>query len=190
MKLTQRLFRREVRHFGALLLGVAAGACDDGTPSRGSPAPGRTDAFDATALDSAARTLIAFLQGRQAFPDTLLADTVTLQVAPDGGGGSVRVPREQLRDPSGWRVRSERATYRLAPPAGATRLTTMPGTHFDCFEQPLVTRAPELAPLPHVGAKLEPPDASSCLQVWNVTFVFDSTPPRRLVAAVYDQFEW
>jgi hypothetical protein len=31
----------------------------------------------------------------------------------------------------------------------------------------------------------------SCLQVWNVTFVFDpKARPPRLVAAVYDQFEW
>lgn len=190
MKLTQRLFRREVRHFGPLLLAAASGACGDGGPPRESAASGHASAPRAAALESAARTLIAFLQGRQVFPDTLLADTVNLQVAPDGGGGSVRAARGQLRDPSRWRVRSERATYGLAPPAGATRLTIKPGTHFDCFEQPLATRAPELARLPHVGAKLEPPDASSCLQVWNVTFVFDSTPSLRLVAALYDQFEW
>ncbi len=61
----------------------------------------------------------------------------------------------------------------------------------NCAEYPLSSRFPELARLPHVGTKLEPGDASSCLQTWNLTLVFDPNQrPPTLVAAVYDQWEW
>jgi hypothetical protein len=55
----------------------------------------------------------------------------------------------------------------------------------------LASVAPELEGLPHVGTLLRPPDATSCLQSWNLTLVFapDSDLPT-LIAAVYDQWEW
>ena len=71
-----------------------------------------------------------------------------------------------------------------------TKLTTKVGRHFNCIEQSLATKAPLLAQLRHVGTLLELPNRTSCLQTWNVTFVFDSTDVPRLVAAVYDQWEW
>jgi hypothetical protein len=70
-------------------------------------------------------------------------------------------------------------------------LTTRVGRHFNCLEYPLSSRYPELARLPHVGARLEPADAGSCLQSWNLTFVYDAGPrPPVLVAVVRDQWEW
>jgi hypothetical protein len=71
-----------------------------------------------------------------------------------------------------------------------TKLTTKVGRHFDCNEQSLATRFPRLAERPHVGTMLEPANRTSCLQTWNVTFVFDTNSRPRLVAAVYDQWEW
>jgi hypothetical protein len=72
-----------------------------------------------------------------------------------------------------------------------TKLTAKEGRHFKCLEYPLASLFPDLAKLPHVGVKLEPDNAGSCLQTWNATFVFDaSTKPARLVGAVYDQWEW
>jgi hypothetical protein len=42
-----------------------------------------------------------------------------------------------------------------------------------------------------VGVKLEPANAKSCLESWNATFVYDTTGGRtRLIAAIYDQWEW
>jgi hypothetical protein len=77
------------------------------------------------------------------------------------------------------------------PPHRLTKLTVKEGRHFNCLEYPLASRFPELAKLPHVGVKLEPDTARSCLQSWNATFVFDaSAQSPRLVAAVYDQWEW
>ena len=153
---------------------------------------GRLGAHRAEELDQAAGELVAFLRGEAALDRVRLADTVTLHIGREGGGTSAAFARERLRDRAAWRVRGQgRATYALAPPAGLTNLTTRVGRHFRCQEQPLSSTFPDLARLPHVGTKLEPPDASSCLQTWNVTFVFDPTAkPPTLVAAVYDQFEW
>jgi hypothetical protein len=122
-----------------------------------------------------------------------MGDTVTLHLSPEGGGAQARIPRELLRNPANWAVPSagSQGTYRLAPPAGMTILTARAGSHFNCLEYPLSSRFPDLATLPHVGMKLEPAELESCLQTWNVTFVFDpleSTPV--LVAAIYDQWEW
>jgi len=72
-----------------------------------------------------------------------------------------------------------------------TKLRTKVGRHFNCVEQSLASKFPRLALLPHVGTMLEPENAGGCLQSWNVTFVFDTSKNRpRLVAAVYDQWEW
>ena len=60
----------------------------------------------------------------------------------------------------------------------------------NCREQPLERKFPRLARFPHVGTMLEPERARSCLQTWNMTFVFDTSEGPRLIAAVYDQWEW
>jgi hypothetical protein len=175
-------------------------------PSRGPPPPGegRTDSLAPPAasrlevqhseeLIQAAASIIGFLRGQVGFERILLADTVVLYLGPEGGGTRRAIPRARLREPANWSVRSEElgATYRFTPPAGLTKLTTSMGRHFRCFEYPLSSQFGEVARLPHVGTKLEPPDASSCLQSWNLTLVFAADEPSPiLVAAVYDQWEW
>jgi hypothetical protein len=144
---------------------------------------------DAT-LDSAARRVVDFLSGNAPFDQIELSDTVTLSVSPEGGGGRATFSREQLRQSSAWRVRSGGRIFSLSPPSGMTKLTTKVGRHFNCNEQSLATKFPRLAQLPHVGTMLEPPNRTSCLQTWNMTFVFDTSSRPRIVAAVYDQWEW
>ena len=144
---------------------------------------------DAT-LDSAARNVVEFLRGNASFEQIELSDTVTLSVAPEGGSGSATFSREQLRWPSAWRVRSAGHVFALAPPPGLTKLTTKVGRHYNCGEQSLATKFPRFARLPHVGTGLQPTNMSSCLQTWNMTFVFDTSSRPRLVAAAYDQWEW
>jgi len=155
---------------------------------RAAPA-GEVARSDAT-LDSAARRVVAFLRGNASFEQIELSDTVTLSVAPEGGSGSATFSREQLRRPSAWRVRSGGRIFSLIPPSGMTKLTTKVGRHFNCNEQSLATKFPRLAELPHVGTVLEPANRTSCLQTWNMTFVFDTSSRPRMVAAVYDQWEW
>lgn len=145
---------------------------------------------EASELEAAGRTVIRFLQGRVPFDSVAIADTVTLHVAPEGGGASTTYTREQLRDPSSWTVVSGGQSLKLVPPAANATLTTKTSRHFNCMEYDLASRSPELARLPHVGTKLQPADAASCLQSWNLTLVFDSTTQPRLVAALYDQWEW
>jgi hypothetical protein len=144
-------------------------------------------------LVQAAARIIGFLRGNVGLERIRLADTVVLYLSPEGGGTRRAIPRARLRDPANWSVRSEElgATYRFTPPAGLTKLTTSIGHHFKCFEYPLYSQFGEIAQLPHVGTKLEPADASSCLQSWNLTLVFAADEPSPiLVAAVYDQWEW
>ena len=70
-------------------------------------------------------------------------------------------------------------------------MQTRTGRHFRCQEGDLATSMPQLAAQPHVGVRIDPPGADSCIQIWNSTFVFDTTAARpRLVGVVYDQFEW
>src|SRR5687768_13909797 len=145
----------------------------------------------AEALEQSASEVVEFLRGNAPFETIALADTVTLYLSPDGGGILSAFSREQLRRPSQWVLRLGRQTYAFAPPPSLKKMTAKADTHFDCLDYPLASRFPELAKLPHVGVKLEPDSAASCLQTWNATFVFDtSARPARLVAAVYDQWEW
>ena len=141
-------------------------------------------------LDSAARRIVEFLRGKGSFEQIELADSVTLYVDPEGGGGRARFGKEQLRNPFEWRVRSGGRVISLAPPAAMTRLTTKVGRQMNCREQSLERKFPRLAQFPHVGTMLEPERARSCLQTWNLTFVFDTSEGPRLIAAIYDQWEW
>lgn len=143
-------------------------------------------------LEDAAREIVLFLRGEGRLSGGRLADTVTLYLSPEGGGGAEVLPREQLQDPVGWRIEApDGYVHLLAPPPGATVLTARAGVHFNCLEYSLSTRSAELALLPHVGVKLEPAESASCLQTWNMTFVFDPEIDRpTLIAAVYDQWEW
>ena len=147
------------------------------------------------ALERAARELTSFLAGDSALDAPALADTVELHLAPEGAGTStatsVRLARGELRDRNAWRIRAAQRSYSFVPPSGLTRMTVRAGTHFNCRETTLAARIPALAGRPHVGVRLEPPEPKSCLETWNATFVFDTSAVRpRLVAALYDQWEW
>ena len=144
----------------------------------------------ASELETAGRTVIRFLQGTAPFDSVALADSVSLRVAPEGGGGSAVYTRDELRNPSNWAVVSGGRSFVLVPPAGSATLTTKTSRHFNCMEYDLASRSPELARLPHVGTRLQSGQTPSCLGSWNLTLVFDSMDPPRLVAAVYDQWEW
>jgi hypothetical protein len=178
------------------LLILLAGACVACRPEP--PAESRTDTPSAlgrelarsAALDTAARRILDFLKDRATFDRIALADSVTLYVAPEGGGGRATFTRGRLRDPGAWVVRSAGRRVSFIPPAEPRQLTTKAGRHFTCREYPLDSRVPHRAGQPHVGVKLEPPNPTSCLQSWNVTFVFDTSTSPRLIAAVYDQWEW
>jgi hypothetical protein len=147
--------------------------------------------FSEPELEKAATEIVAFLQTGDGFDSLRIADTVVLYVTPEGGGGRSTIKREQLRDRSRWEVRSGQQRYAIAPPRRMPAMTTKVGRHINCMDYDLATRYPDLAKLPHVGVKLAPDSTSSCLQSWNVTFVFDSNArPPRLMAAVYDQWEW
>ncbi|HYD50991.1 MAG TPA: hypothetical protein VEA99_00135 [Gemmatimonadaceae bacterium] len=168
-----------------LLVGLGAAACamTSPGPATGAPTP--------VALDSAAHDVVAFLRGQAPFERLRLADTVELRVAPEGGDARIALSRDALRDRARWVVGRGGAQHVLLPPTGLPRLTTKVGAHFACREQRLASRAPDLASLPHVGVRLTPDTTASCLQSWNLTLVFaPDEPAPRLVAAVYDQWEW
>ena len=175
-----------------LFVVVVLSACSREAPVPEASAPATPPAAQNTGIVEAAEDIIAFLRGDLPFDSITTADTVTLRLAPEGGGDSTRVSREQLRERATWSVRAGSGSdYPFAPPATLTTLTTREGRHFNCREYALSSRAPDLAALPHVGTRLEPPDAGSCLQTRNLTFVFDPDAAHpTLVAVVYDQWEW
>jgi hypothetical protein len=161
---------------------------EDSVVSRGTdsvPSPG------AARLRSAAEEIVSFLAGDADFEAVELADTVVLYVAPEGGGATARISRARLRDRNAWRVGSGSTQHSFVPTGLLTKMTTRVGKHMNCREADLATRVPNLASRPHVGVRLEPPEMKSCLETWNATFVFDTAGgPPRLIAAVYDQWEW
>jgi hypothetical protein len=170
---------------------LAAGACGSNDRSRGADTSATPAAVSiASPLDSAARQVVSFLRGEAPFASIVLADTVSLYLGKEGGGTRKTVTPDQLRRPSAWSVQSRAGTFSFVPPRTHTRLTMKPGAHFICTERQLAASFPQLASLPHVGVLLEPEKRDSCLQTWNVTFVFDNNESPRLVAAVYDQWEW
>lgn len=177
----------------ALFVMFALPSCNGDFPVPETSTPATPSAGQTGALVDAAEDIVAFLRGELEFDSITTADSVTLRLAPEGGGDSTRVARELLREPANWSVRAAAsgAEYPLAPPATLTILTTREGRHFNCQDYALSSRVPELAGHPHVGTRLEPPDRDSCLQTWNLTLVFDPHAPAPvLVAAVYDQWEW
>ena len=180
--------RKGLQHdVGWLVVAFLLAACG-GREGDAGAVPGTPD--EATDLSVAGTRVIRFLQGRIPFDSVALADTVTLHVAPEGGGGSSVYAREQLRSPSNWRVTSGGRDFLFVPPREAGTLTTKTSRHLNCMEYDLASRSPELARLPHVGTKLEPREPKSCLESWSLTLVFDSLEQPRLVAALYDQWEW
>jgi len=164
----------------------------DADSPRASTSDNPTSAVHTSAeLDSAARTVLSFLRGQASLDSTRLADTVVLYLTPEIGGSRATFSRAQLRDPAKWAIPLQGHNYTLVPPTTLPKLTTKVGRHFRCYDYPLSSVYPDLGRLPHVGTQLAPEEMGSCLQTWNITFVFDSTArPPRLVAAVYDQFEW
>lgn len=143
-------------------------------------------------LARAAEAIVGFLRGEVAFERLRLADTVTLHLAPDGGGGARAVPRSGLRDPGSWEVTSPSGrVHSLVPFDGPAERTIRVGRHLPCLERPLSTVLPDVAERPHVGTMLRPPGSTSCLQAWSLTLVFAEEPgPPTLTGAVYDQWEW
>jgi hypothetical protein len=143
-------------------------------------------------LESAASELARFLAGYGRFDALNLADSVDLYIAPDGGGGHVRMARERLRDPHDWKIGTDSTARSFVPRGLRTRVVTDVGHYMNCTPSSIATRYPEYAALPHVGVRLEPPRVKSCLETWNATFVYDTTGggAPRLVAAIYDQWEW
>ena len=178
---------------------VVLAACvgDDPKPSQRSAPPDTATtplgAHQPDELLAAAKDVIAFLQSGENFDRIHVADTVALYVSPEGGGSHVALTRNSLADRANWKVAAPRngPSYSLVPPKTLTKLTSRVGRHFNCLDYPLSSRFENLSRLPHVGTKLEPDRASSCLQTWNLTLVFDPEKrPPTLVAAVYDQWEW
>ncbi|MEP6858704.1 MAG: hypothetical protein ABI994_09975, partial [Gemmatimonadales bacterium] len=129
----------------------------------------------ADTLERAAREIVGFLRGDIEFEKIkrLLADTVVLYLAPEGGRTAVGLIGEERREPSRWVLVSDRGTYSFVPPRRLTKLTAKEGRHFNCHEYSLESRFPELATVSHVGVKLEPDKLTSCLETWNATFIFD-----------------
>lgn len=160
------------------------------------PRPAPLGAHRPEELVAAATEVVGFLRGQVPLARIRLADTVVLQLSPEGGGTRRAVAREMLRSPSSWKVRPNRPSprpidYSFVPHPRLTILTTRVGRHLNCMESDLSSRSAELAPLPHVGTMLSPTGQNSCMQTWNVTLVFDPVAkPPVLVAAVYDQWEW
>ena len=188
--MTRKGLQSASRWLAVFLLAACGGQEGDAGVDTAAPAATISPTAGDAELEAAARNVILFLQGSTPFDSVPLADSVALYVAPEGGGARSVYSRDALRQPSSWRVTSGQRTFPLAPPPGMDSLTTKAGRHFNCREYDLASRYPELARQPHVGIKLEPAQAASCLQTWNVTMVFDSTAQRRLTAAVYDQWEW
>ena len=178
---------------------VVMAACmgDDAKPAQRSTPPDTAalalGTHQAHELVAAAKDVVAFLEGGGHFDRIHLADTVDLYVSPEGGGNHSTLSRDALAVPTNWKVAAPKngTTYSLVPPKTLTKLTSRVGRHFNCLDYPLSSRFEHLARLPHVGIKLEPDGASSCLQTWNLTLVFDPEKrPPTVVAAVYDQWEW
>ena len=167
--------------------GAEAPPAGAATPAAGPEEP------DSAALLAAASDVLDFLEGGGGFDDLRLADSVTLLVAPEGGGARRTVARQDLRDPALWTAPDPRGRpIAFRPPPSATERTLRVGRHLRCGEGPLADAAPELAGSPHVGVMLRPPGpATSCLQAWSLTLVFaPGTAGPVLTAAVYDQWEW
>jgi hypothetical protein len=142
-------------------------------------------------LRSAAENIVAFLRGAVAYETLSVADTVEFVVPTEGGGTRQRMSREALRDRQAWITQANSQQYSFVPAANFTEIKVAPGLHFNCYEGPLSARVAEFAESPHVGVRLEPPEAKSCLQGWNATFVFNTASGQpQLIAAIYDQWEW
>ena len=153
--------------------------------------PAASPSDERSALTSAAADVVTFLQGDLAFEELEVAPVVSLHLVLDGTRADV--PRDELRSLGRWQVRSQTsgADYSFVPPEDATGLELREGRHFNCLEYDLASRPGNLGDLPHVGATMTSGDPTSCLNSWNVTFLFDSAAESpRLVGAVYDQWEW
>jgi hypothetical protein len=141
-------------------------------------------------MEIATAGIVAFLQGKSGLDSAYVADSVVLYVSEEGGGGRVARSSAELADANAWTVQSKGVTYTFLPPGTLTNLTTKSGVHFVCRATTLSSRAPKLADMAHAGALLKG-EGENCMQTWNATFVFDTTQATpKLVAAVYDQWEW
>lgn len=177
-------------HLRLCVLSLALAVACGGRPDSGrDPAPGG-DA-SAVALEQSAHQVVGFLRGAVPFDSLAMADTIELRVAPEGGGATRRVQRSELRDPAAWTIGDGARRIHLIPPAEYLETAMAAGRHYRCREQALAPVAPDWAHRPHVGVRLQPGNAASCLQTWNATFIFDTLGGRpRLAGVLYDQWEW
>lgn len=177
--------------FSALWCAAALAACDVPAPAPpdGEPPPTAAGpvAADTLRFVAAAESVVAFLMGRTPLDTALLADSVVLLVAPEGGGATRSLSRSQAMDRAQWNAGGRS----LVPAIAGARLTSRYGRHFNCLDYPLATRSDSLARRPHVGTMLRADPTGSCLQTWNATFVFAADTARvRLTHMLYDQWEW
>ncbi len=175
----------------ALWCAAALTACDVPVPAPppDEPAPAAAGAVAADTLRfvAAAESVVAFLAGRTALDTTLLADSILLLVAPEGGGATRSLSRRQAIDRARWSV----GGHSLVPSMTGAQPVSRYGRHFNCLDYPLATRSDSLARRPHVGTMLRTDPAGGCLQTWNATFVFAADTARvRLTHVLYDQWEW
>ena len=175
-------------------------ACGDSNSDNDVPASEQPAAADTQAalppnrdvqLVAATDAIIAFLRGEAPYDSAAFGDSVTLYMNPEGTVIQRTLARTQLRDTASWTLHWGRGTYRVAPPPAPATVQMLPGRHFRCQEADLSATMPQLAALPHVGVRIDPPGTAGCIQVWNSTFVFAAgAGAPRLVGVVYDQFEW
>lgn len=197
-----RVPRASIRRFSGAALVFLTVACGDpprlddvppsSHPSAGTGDPGASR-VDASGLIHTAEHIVDFLSGRGTLDPSALADSVRLMVPPEAGGSAISVGREALRHRQAWRIPSVFGSddISILPPPAATERTVREGAHLRCMDSDLARAVPEYAGAPHVGVMLRPPDAISCLQAWILTLVFERTDDGpRVIAAVYDQWEW
>ena len=173
----------------AILAATACGQLDSDASSNGPRAEVAADTAtpDYEYLRDEALLLVEFLRGRAPLDTALLADSITLYIAPEGGGAQRRTAKQQLRRRAEWRV--GQATF--LPSDGLTQLTLRPGAHFRCLPTSLGNLYPALAGTPHIGAMLASPATEGCMHTWNLTLLFNDDLERPvLTAVVYDQWEW
>ncbi len=188
----------------ALAILVLGAACrsDDSSAQIQTPSPSphiaETKVHQPADLVDAALALVGFLQGSVGYDQIALADQVALHLAEENlnpGGQNPRIlSADALRDPRNWQIFSPitEITYEFAPPANLEVVHAVVGRHFECLETTLAEHNLDaLGSLPHVGTMLYPENGNTCLQSWNLTFVFDPVlQPPTLVAVVYAQWEW
>ena len=140
----------------------------------------------------AAKRVLAFLRGEGTLDGVALADQVRL-VAPISPWSARKISGDSRHQRGEWYVVWRGNRYALTPPARRAELKTREGYHLLC-DMPRSLASIGMwryTTSPHVGTTLVFQPRESCLQTWNLTFVFDAVKEEpTLIAVVYDQWEW